>query len=193
MSLIFKKLDEIPPVHREQVDTIFIESFAYMFEDFRVDENSLKRIFSAAFIPKYYHIAIENNRVVGFIAISDNTSRSIKLDKEIMKKEVGFFTANFMCLILRMLQKPEVKETNECYIDFVAVDKDFRSKGIGEKLFNHIHSITNCDYYYLDVLENNEKAKRFYDKIGYNKTPKKMSKILKIMGVPSLEYRKFQK
>ncbi len=66
-----------------------------------------------------------------------------------------------------IMTKVIVKSEKECYIDFLAVDKDARKRGIGKRLLNHIHKDDRYEKYILEVLSKNIGAKNLYEKVGY--------------------------
>ena len=62
-------------------------------------------------------------------------------------------------------------EKNEIFIDILAVTQEMRSKGIGNKIVKFIIDYARSQEYQqvrLFVIESNERAKAFYQKIGFN-------------------------
>ena len=186
-------MNKLDKIQKEQVSTIFSDAFFHMFNDLKIEKNVFEKIFADAFLEDYFYIAIDNENVLGLIAISNNKTRAVKFDKKLIKKEVGFLKSISLNFILPMLEKPEVKNETDCYIDFVAVNKNFRSTGVGAKLFNHIYQVTSANDYYLEVLSENTKAIKFYKKLSYIDTGKKTSKLLKLIGVPNLYKMKYSR
>lgn len=87
-------------------------------------------------------------------------------------------------MVLGSLVKIPNKYTlnNEKYIGFIEdlfIIKEFRNKDLGKKLFNTIEEDfkeIGIKYIELDVLEQNEIGKRFWESLGFNSVVKRMYK-----------------
>ena len=53
------------------------------------------------------------------------------------------------------------------YLHLIAVKEEYRGKGIGKQLVEFFENISGKDKFFLAVADYNEKAKRFYESIGY--------------------------
>jgi ribosomal protein S18 acetylase RimI-like enzyme len=61
------------------------------------------------------------------------------------------------------------KNGNRIWLHQLAVDKEFRGKGIGNSLITKIESVSNDCEIEFSVKENNHKAIKLYEKLGYEK------------------------
>ena len=65
--------------------------------------------------------------------------------------------------------KPGYKYRKELPIDAMIVDEDMRGKGIGTKLLEHVIDLAeenNCTGIRLTVNEENDSARKLYEKVG---------------------------
>lgn len=74
------------------------------------------------------------------------------------------------CVIMIQDQNENMKSRKELFIDDLCVDESVRRKGIGKTLFDYVYKYAkdnNFDSITLNVWENNDKARHFYDKLGF--------------------------
>lgn len=80
---------------------------------------------------------------------------------------------------------------NEIYIEAVAVDEQFRSRGIGARLFKELYSLAeekNCNSVTLQVIDINTNAIRFYEKQGFKLVERRHTwPVNRIIGWPFSE------
>lgn len=184
MNYKVKKLSDLNDEHIHQVSKIFIDSFYYMFEKFCKEIDSIRVCFEKAFIPSMFYVALDNNKVVGFIGISNNKKRVVDFEKSMFIEKFGDIKGKyFYWQLKKLIGVPIVKNENECYIDFVAVDKEYRNRGVGTTLFKYIHYNKRYKSYSLDVLSKNEGAKKLYESLGYKTTHIKKSFVTNISGL----------
>lgn len=128
-------------------------------------------------------IALDRNRVIGFLAYSQNMSG---LYKYMLKHQllgfawysIGAFFRKpkvFMRL-LRAFLKPSESKRNERYVELasIGVAPRFKAKGVGSQLVDSLKKETDFqkfEYITLETdVENNEAANRFYVKNGFKLT-----------------------
>ena len=58
---------------------------------------------------------------------------------------------------------------DRCEINYIAVEKEYRKKGIAQKLFNYVINNNQFDSISLEVREDNVEAINFYLKNGFEK------------------------
>lgn len=168
MKYDVKRLSDLKGGYTTQVSKIFIDSFGHMFKEFSEDTKALQECFEKSLITSMIYVALDNDKVVGFIAVSTNKRRVLDFNTKVFVKNFGKIRGNIFCVQLNMIMgKPAVKNDNECYIDFVAVHKEYRNKGVATILFNYVHENETYDEYNLDVLSKNENAIKLYEKLGY--------------------------
>lgn len=192
MNYEVKRLSDLKYEYTTQVSKIFIDSFGHMFKDFTEDTKALQECFEKSLITSMIYVALDNHKVVGFIAVSTNKSRVLNFNAKAFAKNFGRIRGNIFCAQLNMIMgKPAVKNDNECYIDFIAVDKEYRSKGVATILFNYVHENETYDEYNLDVLSKNENAIKLYEKLGYEVVIVKKNLITNLNGLGDMVIMKY--
>ena len=74
------------------------------------------------------------------------------------------------CIIKENKADNHIVNSKTLYIDDLCVDKDYRSKHIGQKILDYIKEEAkrlNADYITLNVWEGNDTAKVFYEHNGF--------------------------
>lgn len=194
MEYKIEKLSNLGYKENQQVAKIFIDGFGYMFKRLTKDKELLIKCFESAFVRDLFYVALDKDRIVGFVGISDNKSRAMKLDRNIFRKYFGNFTGGVFCSQIGfMMEKPIMKEAYECYIDLLGTDIEYRNKGVGTELLNYVHNELQYDEYYIEVLSKNVTAKRLYEKIGYKLMKVNNNIFLKMQGLGSAEFMKLSK
>jgi len=81
-----------------------------------------------------------------------------------------------MSIVYSRIDKLITKRDSGHYIECLCVEKESRSEGIGERLINYVASSIDSKELYLDVSAYNEKAIRFYNRVGFNTVERKETK-----------------
>lgn len=187
MGYSIKNLSDLDEESSRNMSRIFIESFGHMFEKFSKDKEALIECFEKSFIYDMIYVALDGKRVVGFIAVSNCKGRVVNVNKKEFCNHFGKIKGAIFSWRLKMIMgKPVVSEPNQCYIDFVAVDKDYRRKGVAIELFNYIHEHLIFDEFNLDVLTTNPEAQKLYEKLGYKVDKVKKSIMTRSQGLGNL-------
>ncbi len=168
MSYSIKNLNDLDEADTMAVSRIFVESFGYMFGKFSKDTEALIECFDKSFIADMIYVALDGDKVIGFIAPSSNKGRVVNINKKEFCNNFGKVRGSIFSWQLKMIMgKPAVKEDNQCYIDFVATHKDYKRKGVATELFKYIHQHLAFDEFNLEVLTTNPGAQKLYEKLGY--------------------------
>lgn len=108
-------------------------------------KSELIKIIKSSLRKKEIKIAIDKNKVVGFIQFKFSKLNPYGIDYGKYEKKY-------------------------CWIDWMYVSKEFRGKGIGRSLHNYVRSICkkkNISEIMLDVFKVNKNAIKFYKKEGF--------------------------
>lgn len=168
MGYKIEKLSELDSSYLDQVTKIFGESFGHMFEGFTKDIDTLAKCFGKSFVQEMVYVYIKDDNVLGFISASSVGGRAMAIDREPFIKAFGKIKGKIFCWqIEKIMSKVIVESEKECYIDFLAVAKNARRRGIGEILLNYIHNDKRYEKYTLEVLSKNINAKKLYENVGY--------------------------
>ncbi len=55
------------------------------------------------------------------------------------------------------------------YVELIGVKRNFRGRGVGEKLMEFVENLFSPESIFLLVSDFNEKAQKFYSRLGYKK------------------------
>ena len=149
------------------VADIFIEGFGH-FMKFTKDREVLRTLIYHAINPNWTYVFVEEEQVLGFIALATNKIRPIKFDREVCVKLFGKFKGNVLCKeINAIFQSKVVKEDTDLYIDVLATSEQYRGKGVASRLLEYSFRLTGYTNYYIEVMSKNIVAKSLYEKIGF--------------------------
>ena len=143
--------------------------------------------------PNNIIIATIKNEVVGILSLKCNKIKILQNKKMLsfneLVKKYGLFNTVKLGLGTSLLKEEE--KNNACYIDFIAVKKEHRSKGIGSKLIAIGCEITfnrlKKQYLTLYVSSKNIEAIKLYKNLGFN-IVKKTRSFLTFLAFKEIEW-----
>jgi ribosomal protein S18 acetylase RimI-like enzyme len=135
-----------------------------------------------------------NNELLGISGFQlDNTSLT-EIKFRTFFTKYGLINGAFKYIILMVLfhRKPDKK--NQLLMDGIVVKEGERGRGIGKQLFIELEKFSKqskITSIKLDVIDENPKAKKLYESIGfvptkYSKTPKFIYKLIGVSGVTTM-------
>lgn len=86
------------------------------------------------------------------------------------------------CIIEKVKNSNFLQDNKTLYIDDLCVDENYRGKGIGKALYNHVLEYAksnDCFNVTLGVWTGNESAKGFYESLGFKPQKTYMELIIK--------------
>lgn len=189
--------NEISTADKIVISRIFASSFYQWFEYFSKDIDELALAFENSFVLDKFYFIKEINVICGMTACNDGNSSSIKLVKKDLIENLGFVKGNIANIVLKKeLEKhtyPFEITKNTMFIEYVAVDSNFRNKGVASKLISHIITNTNCNEFILEVADTNVAAVNLYKKIGFVEFLSIPHKHSKQSGINNMLYMKYIK
>lgn len=193
MGYKIKNLSDLDEDSTSEMSRIFIENFGHIFQNFSKDKELLRECFERSFIYDMIYVAFDDDKVVGFIAYSSYKGRVINVSKKTFCNHFGKIKGSiFSWKLKRSMGRQIVNEANQCYVDFVAVDKSYRRKGVAIELFNYIHEHLIFDEFILDVSNKNLEAQNLYKKLGYITVKINKSIITRFRGFGDLIVMKYR-
>ncbi|MFT9847788.1 GNAT family N-acetyltransferase [Aneurinibacillus sp. REN35] len=150
------------------------------------------------FILHQFYVAIVNGNVVGMTACTDGRSLSVKLNKQELRKHLGFFKGRVAGILLKKEFEalPADFPPHTGSIEFVGTAYEFKGQGVASQIIQHIFENTPYnDYVIEEVADTNIPAMKLYKKLGfeeYKRKPlsEKMAKKTGINNLVSLKYMK---
>lgn len=135
-----------------------------------------------------------DNELLGISGFQlDNTSLTdIKFRTFVVK--YGIIKGTFKYIILAVLFNRKPDKKSQLLMDGIAVKEGNRGRGIGKQLFIELEKFSyqsKMTSIKLDVIDENPKAKKLYEIIGfvptkYSKTPKFIYKLIGVSGVTTM-------
>lgn len=180
-------------------------------------KEEVARLYALAFKTKFLKILGNPEEVAQFFKDKINTTRAISAiskDNELLGisgfqlggtsltnikfatfiKKYGIIIGTFKALIFMLIfyRKPDNKK--QLLMDGIVVKEGNRGKGIGKQLFDELEKFAiqnNMTSIKLDVIDENPKAKKLYESIGfvptkYRKIPTFIYRLIGVSGVTTM-------
>lgn len=177
-----KKLTQVSEAQIEQAITVFIDGFSHMFSFATKEE--LRELFKDSFHKEMIYVYIDGSEVVGFLGLGNNKKRPLTFSDSTCKRLFGKVKGYIVYKQLQsLLAKPSVEREDELLIDHLTTLSKARGKGVATALIEFACSTPNKKYICLEVLSKNIKAKRLYEKVGFEIYKKQFSVTLALQRV----------
>lgn len=184
LNLSYSMSADLDDTQKSEFFDVFTECFKEPFSNVSKDETVLRMLFEKGLDKNACLVCLNNDKITGFICISDYKSRPLYIDKKILQKSIGKIYGAIKAFRINCeMLKPKVKKQNEGFIDYIGVTESYRGKGIGTELFNHIFDTNPFDTYYLEVHYLNKQAINLYKKVGFKIFKKHQGLAQKISGL----------
>ena len=133
------------------------------------DGNYLIDNYSTPDVPRRFYVAERGQEIVGVAGISDSTERAVYTDARALRINFGFWKGLLAKLVLKLEfegRLPYPPTTG--FIEFVAVRKVYRRRGIAFLLLQESMVKAGYQEYALDVMAENVSARNCYEKLGFH-------------------------
>lgn len=168
----YAKVSELTFDPRPQMGRIFADGFYDHLKPFSKDKDKLARATAHIFVLNKFYAAVEHDTIMAFIGCTDRKPPPLKLDKKILKRELGFVRggiANWGLNKFSVNHKyPFELSPQTGSIEFVATAPEHRGKGVAFGLLSHVMETEPFDEYVLEVVDANASAIRLYEKLDFN-------------------------
>jgi ribosomal protein S18 acetylase RimI-like enzyme len=183
----------VPPNQKVAAAEIFYEAFEDKFSKIFGPKKQAISFFSECLRNDRTVAASCNSILVGVAGLKFGGKESIDAGFWQLIKHVKLGIFRFLVLGWIFFNKVE---QNEVLVDMLAVDKNMRSKGIGNALIDFIVDFARSEGYErvrLFVIDTNERAKTFYERMGFSQSGMKMllfpwNRILGFNGAHEMVY-----
>lgn len=191
------KLKDLGIEERRVVSKIFVNGFYQWFKRLSKDKQKLIDTFEHIFNEKVFYVALIDNNIIGIAACSYQNNNSIKLNVKEFQKNLGYIKGFFIYKALSsQFEKAEYPfkiDASIGLIEFVAVDENFRRKGVAKKIIKYIIENENFSKFALEVADTNNSAVELYKSLGFVEFLRKEQKYSKISGINNLLYMEYIK
>lgn len=136
----------------------------------------------------------KNNELLGVAGFQLSGKTLVGFKFKDYTKQYGFIKGLIKLIIFGIVFYRKPDEDKQLLMDGIVVKEGNRGKGIGKKLFEKLEEFAtenNLSSLKLDVIDENPKAKKLYEKIGfeskkYQKVPKMIYRLIGVSGVTTM-------
>ena len=159
----------IPEQYRSTAVDLYDEAFGKKFSFAVRRTDSRKALFRQGFTLKHGIGAITDGQLLGIAGLhSKEGSLTGGITYADLVSQLGWLRGNKAALIFSLYQRKP--EPDELVMDGIAVSEKARGTGIGSQLLNEVKQYAQQNGYNrirLDVIDTNPKAKRLYERMGF--------------------------
>ena len=178
-----KKLSELNEEQVDQAFNVFIEGFYNVFKSISKDKEKLHRLFKHSFDYSMVYVYLLDDEAVGFLGLADSQKRPLKLNKDIFMEVIPGFAGKMTYKGMSVaMEKLNVVNPQDIYIDYLATCPKHRSKGIGSQLIKFVRESLGYKHIELEVFSKNPRAKSFYEREGFKVVKVKSDLMLILQG-----------
>ncbi len=158
----------IPTLWQDQALTLYYQSLRHTLAPLFGNEEQALSLFRSSIQAENGLIALRNREVVGVLGMQHRASGFIQPSISGYIKSFGLKLGLKRCLLGWLINHNT--QSNELYLDGVAVDPRYRGQGIGKALIAKFEQYAQSKGYTrvsLDVVNTNPGAKKLYQTLGY--------------------------
>ncbi len=156
---------------RMDMSRIFVEGWYQWLKHLAKDKERLVRAFAHCFVLENYYVAVTEDEVASFVAVTDRKSPFMTVDKKVLRRELGLLrSAIAYGVINKYLANPVYPfslEVGTGSFDIVGTVPKFRGQGIGRHLMLEAIKDQGYNKYVIETYDTNHSAIRLYEKVGF--------------------------
>ena len=187
-SIEIQCLANFHPSKRYEVAEFIVNQFNDLFSGICKDKEKLISLFEQALVETQCFVAIDKNRIIGLITISNSNRSSLVISRQKVQQTLGWIRG--WMFYLNIMQEPLVLKPNDIYISTLAVHKEHRRKGIATQLLNCVVNESPQNQYLLEVIDVNEGAIKLYESLGFRVFKRTKQRFAKQAGFNERLYMK---
>jgi len=159
----------IPEKHRLAAVELYDEAFGKKFSVAVRNKEDRKQLFTKGLALKYAIGAVSQKGllgIAGFHAAEGSLTGAIGYRD--LVSQLGFFKGNRAAVVFSLYERQP--KPGELVMDGIAVRSDARGMGVGSTLLDEIRKYAEQHGYNrvrLDVIDTNPKAKKLYERLGF--------------------------
>ena len=178
-----KKLSELGEKQVNQAINVFVEGFYNVFSSISKDREKLHKLFKYSFDYDMVYSYLQDGEPIGFLGLADYRKRPVALNKEVFMEMMGGFAGKVSYkAISTALEKLNVVDPQDIYIDYIATSPEHRSKGIGTKIIRFVRDNLGYKRIEFEVFSKNPRAKAFYEREGFKVIKVKRDLMMTLRG-----------
>lgn len=179
---------------RMEISRVIAYAFEKDFSSLIKDMDKVSMALASGIEVKRFFVAESENHIIGVTACSDCNGRALAIDKKAFKKHFGLLRSLLANAFLAPeLTAPLLYPKSTGYIEFVAVTKNARNKGVAAAILRTVVEQTSYTDYMLDVTDINLAAQTCYTKFGFIEVTRIKEKYGKQKGFNEKIYMRYTK
>jgi hypothetical protein len=188
-----KRSTEFDENIREEISTIFVNTYIHKLRFFSKDTNSLIKAFIHIFVLENLYVAINNNEIVGIIGYMDKEHFSIKYKSEILIKHFGIVKGILAKNVLKEcfdnIRKYHIKTSNDtAVIEFFTLTEKYRKIGYLLEMTRQFFLIFKDKNFIVEVPNIKKDVIKMYEQIGFKVIVGEEHKFSKYIGINNMVY-----
>lgn len=185
----------IKPEHQEDAARLYLQAFESKFVKILGSQQEMIELFKNGInVERAISAVSQNNELLGMAGFQLNGKSLVDLKFKHFVKHYGFFRGLMKSLTMGIIFDRSADGTKQLLMDGIVVKEGNRGKGIGKKLFQKLEAFAkenNLSSIKLDVIDENPKAKKLYEKLGfvakkYQKSPKMIYNLVGVSGATTM-------
>lgn len=185
----------IPEKYRLEAVDLYFEAFGAKLSLAVRNKEALKSLLYKGFALNYAIGAVSNRGLLGIAGFhTARGSLTGRISYRDLLSQLGMFKGNRAAAVFSLYERKP--KPGELVMDGIAVRSDMRGLGVGSALLDEIHKYAKLKQYNrvrLDVIDVNSKAKRLYERVGFEVVKTEsfpfLKRILGFGGVTTMELR----
>lgn len=175
----------IKPEHEEDAARLYAKAFERKYVKILGPQEEIAELFANEINGDMGISAISaDNELLGVAGFQLGGKKLVGIDWRDYTKQYGLIKGLIKLIVFESLFYRKPDEDKQLLMDGIVVKEGNRGKGIGKELFKKLEAFSienNLTSLKLDVIDENPKAKKLYERIGFE--PKKYQKVPKMIQV----------
>jgi len=185
----------IPSEHKEEAIRLYAGAFASKFVKLLGSEAKIIDLFMEGINTDRAISALsENNELLGLSGFHLDGKALVDLNFKDFVKHYGLIKGSIKMVLIAVIFDRDADGEEQLLMDGIVVKEGNRGMGIGKQLFQRLEKYArenNLLSIKLDVIDENQKAKKLYEKIGfeqtdYQKVPGIIKNLIGVSGVTTM-------
>jgi len=181
--------------HKEEATRLYANAFASKFVKILGSQQEIIDLFINGINEDRGISALsENNELLGISGFNLNGQSLVNLKFKDFVKQYGLIRGSIKLLIITFIFDRDSDGEKQLLMDGIVVKEGNRGMGIGKQLFQKLEQYAKeneLSSIKLDVIDENPKAKKLYEKIGfvskkYQKVPKMIQNLIGVSWVTTM-------
>lgn len=160
----------LPDELRKAAIVLYYEAFSNKFSKLMTLDESLN-VLTDLLYSEQVVFALQGERLAGFAGIQHGEKRLFKISIHPFVKHLGIMRGLFAAFVLVLFGRPH--KDGELLMDGICVDKNMRGQGVGSLLLESVFDFAKQNNYKtirLDVVDTNPRARKLYERMGFEPT-----------------------